>query len=68
MTNNAGVDITVEVVGAESIGQSIQATRQGGQVSLVGMLSKNPNQPVDIMHPLLFKAQTSKHSMSFYGS
>lgn len=26
------------------------------------MLSKDPYQPVDIMHPLLFKAQTSKFS------
>lgn len=63
-TDNAGVDITVEVVGAESIAQSIQATRQGGHISLVGMLSKNPNQPVNIMHPLLFKAQTSKYPLS----
>lgn len=58
-TNNEGVDIVVEVVGAESIAQSVRATRHGGLISLVGMLSKDPYEAVNIMHPLLFKAQTS---------
>lgn len=61
-TDGKGVDIVVDVVGASSIEQTIQATRHGGQVSLVGILSEEPNKRVDIMTSLLYGAKTSKPS------
>ena len=56
VTNGKGVDIVVEVVGADSIEQSVRATRWGGSVELVGVLSKDPSKPVDILNELLFNA------------
>lgn len=52
-----GVDIVVDVVGAESIEQSIKVTRYGGAVVSVGLLSKDPNLKVDIMPDVLFGAK-----------
>ena len=60
VTEGKGVDIVVEVVGAQTIEQSIKATRYGGLISLVGILSEDPNLPVNVMPSLLFGAKTSK--------
>jgi NADPH:quinone reductase-like Zn-dependent oxidoreductase len=43
LTGGEGVDRTIEVGGGDGFGQSIAATRQGGQVSLVGLLTGAPN-------------------------
>ncbi|TKX21836.1 zinc-binding dehydrogenase-8 [Elsinoe australis] len=41
LTNGIGVDLVVEVGGAESLVKSMKCTRRGGYVSVVGYLSKN---------------------------
>ncbi len=41
MTDGMGVDHIVEVGGAGTLGQSLQAIRIGGQISLIGVLSGN---------------------------
>ena len=60
ITNGHGVDLVVDVVGAQLIKQTLAATRHGGHVVLVGNLSKDPNIAVDIMQDLLYGAKTSK--------
>ena len=62
VTDGKGVDLTVDVVGAQSIEQTLACTAFGGLVSLVGMLSENPGMSVNIMADLLFGAKTSKPS------
>lgn len=59
LTNGVGVDIVVDVVGADMIEETVQAVRFGGRVSYMGMLSKEPNAPKAIFQTLLFKAITS---------
>jgi NADPH:quinone reductase-like Zn-dependent oxidoreductase len=58
LTNGKGVDLVIEVVGADTIKQSLAATRHGGHIVLVGILSTNPNRPVDIMPDVLYGAKT----------
>ncbi|KAI6897904.1 hypothetical protein KC318_g6316 [Hortaea werneckii] len=58
VTGDKGVDIVVDVVGAGSIEQSIKATRYGGAVVSVGILSEDPSMKVDIMSDVLFGAKT----------
>jgi NADPH:quinone reductase-like Zn-dependent oxidoreductase len=41
-TNGVGVDVVVEVGGAETFSQSVAATAQGGRISMVGLLSGVP--------------------------
>ena len=60
VTDGQGVGVTVDVVGAQSIKQTLKATAYDGLVCLVGMLSEDPNLPVDIMSSLLFGSKTSK--------
>jgi len=48
LTGGAGVDIVVDVGGAETLGQSLQAVAFGGQVSLVGNLTGGASQ-VDVV-------------------
>ena len=62
VTDGKGVDLTVDVVGAQSIEQTLKCTAFGGLVCLVGMLSENPRMPVNVMADLLFGAKTSKPS------
>lgn len=52
------MDITVGVVGAGSIEQTLKATRFGGAVVLVGLLSEDPNIKVNIMQDILYGAKT----------
>ena len=60
LTHGKGVDIAVEVVGAESIEQTLKCTAFAGTVCLVGMLSRDPAKPVNIMGDILFGAKTGK--------
>ena len=39
LTGNVGVDLVVETAGAETLKQSIRATRLGGMITLIGMVS-----------------------------
>lgn len=41
-TDGQGVDVTVEVGGADTVERSIQATRVGGRISMVGLLTGSP--------------------------
>jgi NADPH:quinone reductase-like Zn-dependent oxidoreductase len=43
LTSGRGADLTIEVGGAQTINQSLAATRMGGRLALVGMLTGVPN-------------------------
>lgn len=43
LTDGQGVDLTVEMGGAKTLDQSLAATRTGGRVSLVGLLTGPPD-------------------------
>ena len=43
LTNGTGVDLTVEVGGAETMERSLAATRVGGRLAPVGLLTGRPN-------------------------
>ncbi len=45
LTNGQGVDHVLEVVGAEALPRSVRATRPGGHISLIGLLSGAPAKP-----------------------
>lgn len=47
LTNGEGADVVVEVGGAGTLPRSIEATRPGGQVSVVGFLT-GANEPFDL--------------------
>ncbi|TKA76183.1 hypothetical protein B0A55_03087 [Friedmanniomyces simplex] len=60
-TDIVGVDLLLDVVGADSIEQAVKATRfGGGVVTLLGLLSEDPTKKVDIMQDLLFGAKTMR--------
>lgn len=48
LTGGQGVDVTVEVGGAETVARSLAATRMGGRVALVGLLTGVPNKDVAV--------------------
>ncbi|KAK3670158.1 hypothetical protein LTR78_009914 [Recurvomyces mirabilis] len=58
LTGGKGVDLTVDVVGAESIEQTLKSTSFGGVVVVVGLLSQEPNFKVDIMTDILYGSKT----------
>ena len=58
VTNGKGVDIAVDVVGAESIEQTLKSTAFAGLVVVVGMLSSDPTKPASIVQDILFGAKT----------
>ena len=60
LTEGRGVDLVVDVVGAQSIEQTIKATRFGGAIILVGLLSSDPNLKVNIMQDILYGAKLCK--------
>ncbi|KAI4258666.1 MAG: hypothetical protein L6R42_004958 [Xanthoria sp. 1 TBL-2021] len=63
LTNGKGVDHAVEIGGAQSIEQSVRATKQGGLISLVGILSED--RALNLIGPILFGAKTGElHSFS----
>lgn len=39
MTDGYGADLVVEVAGGNTVGQAIQATRVGGHISVIGVLT-----------------------------
>jgi NADPH:quinone reductase-like Zn-dependent oxidoreductase len=56
ITGGRGVDLTLEVGGAGTLSKTLRATRYGGQVSLIGVLS-GISGPIEI-GPILHKAIT----------
>ena len=64
VTDGKGVDLVLDVVGAESMEQTIKATAFLGSIIVTGMLSKNPNQKVDILNDVLFGAKTSAYPLN----
>ena len=61
MTDQRGVDVVVDVGGAQTVEQSLKATRQGGTVVMVGLLT--PSAPSDLVPLLLFGAKTRKYQL-----
>ena len=47
VTNGRGVDHVLDIAGASTIEQSLQATRHGGLVSLIGFLSESKKNGLD---------------------
>lgn len=58
LTNNRGVDLVVDVAGAESIEQSIKASRFGGTIAMVGFMT--PSKETDLIFPIIFGAKHRK--------
>ena len=58
------MDLALDVVGAQSIEQTIKATAFQGRIIVTGVLSKDPNQKVDIMTDMLYGAKSSKCTAS----
>jgi NADPH:quinone reductase-like Zn-dependent oxidoreductase len=50
VTNGEGVHITVEIGGPGTLARSIKATRFGGTVSMVGVLTRGQVDPLTVMH------------------
>ena len=57
-TDGKGVDIVVDVVGAASIEKTIKCTARCGFIAIVGLLSKDPRMPVNIVNEILFGSKT----------
>ncbi|HVJ78150.1 MAG TPA: NAD(P)-dependent alcohol dehydrogenase, partial [Hyphomicrobium sp.] len=49
LTNGKGVDHVVEVGGAGTLGQSLEAVRTGGRISLIGVLTGGTVNPIPIL-------------------
>ena len=62
LTNGKGVDHVVEIAGAETVEQSIQATKQDGLISPVGFLSKSIKS--DLIPSLIFGGKTGERLFS----
>jgi NADPH:quinone reductase-like Zn-dependent oxidoreductase len=56
ITNGRGVDVVVEVAGASTIAQSLNSTRRGGLVALVGFLSESKSE--DLIIPIILGGKT----------
>ena len=49
LTNGAGVDVTIETGGGGTLGKTIEATRIGGTISLIGVLTGGTINPTTVM-------------------
>ena len=58
ITDGRGVDIVLDVAGAGTIEHSLRSVRQGGMVSVLGILT--PAKAIDIVPAVLYGAKTSK--------
>ena len=54
------MDLVLDVVGAQSIEQTMKATAFQGRIIVTGVLSKDPNQKVDILTDVLYGAKSSE--------
>lgn len=68
LTNGEGVDHVIENGGAQTLGQSLKCTKQGGLISIVGLLA-GPFIPgenkIDVVTELLFGGKTCKYIIFF---
>ena len=62
LTNGSGVDHVIEMGGSATILQSIEATKRGGLLSQVGILSEMKE--VNLIPALMFGAKTSDSALS----
>ena len=60
LTGGRGVDLVVEVAGAATIEQSLKATRQGGTVVVIGILTASKQ--ADLVPAILYGAKTRMYS------
>jgi NADPH:quinone reductase-like Zn-dependent oxidoreductase len=60
LTEGKGVDHVVETGGAGTLMKSVAATRMGGQITLLGILTPNAPIPAEFTPSILFGAKTSK--------
>ena len=60
MTDGKGVDFVLDVAGAGTIEHSLKSLRQGGLVSIVGILS--PAKEIDLVPAILFGAKTGEYN------
>ena len=49
MTNGTGVDVTIETGGGRTLEKTIEATRIGGTISLIGVLTGGMINPTTVM-------------------
>jgi NADPH:quinone reductase-like Zn-dependent oxidoreductase len=61
LTNNKGVDHVIEVGGAGTIEKSLNSLRQGGLVSIIGILTDS--QQHDLIPSLLYGAKTGERAL-----
>lgn len=64
VTDGKGVDLVVDVVGAEDIEQTLKCTAFGGIINSVGLLGKEPLKRVNVMTDILYGAKTCKSQSS----
>jgi NADPH:quinone reductase-like Zn-dependent oxidoreductase len=60
LTNGKGVDHVIELGGAGTLLQSLNSTRTGGLISVIGILSGPSDIPSDIIPAILFGGKTGK--------
>jgi NADPH:quinone reductase-like Zn-dependent oxidoreductase len=63
LTNNEGADLVSDVVGWDTIEQSVACLKPGGTVAIVGMLSAPQN--VEIMVPLLLGGKNARGILTY---
>lgn len=61
ITEGKGVDFVLDVAGAGTIEHSLRSVRQGGMVSIVGILT--PAKAIDIVPAILYGAKTGKYGV-----
>jgi NADPH:quinone reductase-like Zn-dependent oxidoreductase len=60
LTNGKGVDHVIETGGAGTLMKSLAATRMGGQITLLGILTPNAPIPEEFVPSVLFGAKTGR--------
>lgn len=65
LTDGKGVDHVIETGGAGTLMKSLAATRAGGQITLLGILTPNEMIGEGFVPGVLFGAKTSESAVSF---
>ncbi|KAF1968766.1 hypothetical protein BU23DRAFT_655523 [Bimuria novae-zelandiae CBS 107.79] len=65
ITEGKGVDHVIEIGGAQTLLKSVNSTRPGGLVSLIGILSEAEELPKEIVQSLLFSGRVLKGCVAF---
>jgi NADPH:quinone reductase-like Zn-dependent oxidoreductase len=64
LTDGNGVDHVIEVAGAQTLMQSVTATRLGGLITVIGILTSAETIPADFVPAILFGAKIGKRPNS----